>query len=49
MQIRALSTGTVQIKTAMARGRRPIRLVRMLLDRSYTDWLPIHAWLIEHP
>src|SRR5689334_25374876 len=49
MQIHALTTGTVQIKTAMEIGRPPVRLVRALLDRQYTRRLPIHAWLIEHP
>jgi N-acyl homoserine lactone hydrolase len=50
MQIHPLSTGTVQIKTAMARGRGrgPARFARTLLDRHYTGDLPIHAWLIEH-
>src|SRR5579859_3445411 len=47
--IHALSTGTVQIKTAMQQGRSPARLLRTLLDRSYTGELPIHAWVIEHP
>ena len=52
MKIQALSTGTVRIKTAMARGRGsalPSRLARTLLDREFTGELPIHAWLIEHP
>lgn len=51
MEVRAISTGTVQIKTAMERGRGPLptRIARTLLDRSYTRELPIHAWLIEHP
>jgi N-acyl homoserine lactone hydrolase len=50
MKIHALSTGTVQIKTAMARGRGrgPARFARTLLDRNFTGDLPIHAWLIEH-
>lgn len=48
-RIHALSTGTVQIKMAMQRGRPPARLLRTLLDREYTTNLPIHAWLIEHP
>jgi glyoxylase-like metal-dependent hydrolase (beta-lactamase superfamily II) len=51
MTIRPLSTGSVQIKTAMERGRwpQPARVARALLDRRFTDRLPIHAWLIEHP
>jgi glyoxylase-like metal-dependent hydrolase (beta-lactamase superfamily II) len=51
MQIHALSTGTVRIKTAMERARAagPLRFAAALLDRHYTGELPIHAWLIEHP
>lgn len=51
INIHALTTGTVEIKTAMARGRGPgaVRFARTLLDRHYTQPLPIHAWLIEHP
>jgi len=51
MQIHALSTGTVQIKTAMERGRGagPLRFAATLADRHYTADLPIHVWLIEHP
>lgn len=49
MQIHALTTGTVQIKTRMERGQAPLRLARALLDRRFTHDLPIHAWLIEHP
>jgi glyoxylase-like metal-dependent hydrolase (beta-lactamase superfamily II) len=51
MRIHALSTGTVEITNAMARGRGrgPMRLLRAAADRTYTGPLPIHAWLIEHP
>lgn len=51
MNIHPLTTGTVEIKTTMERGRGAgaLRFVRTLLGRSYTGRLPIHAWLIEHP
>jgi glyoxylase-like metal-dependent hydrolase (beta-lactamase superfamily II) len=51
MRIHALSTGSVEITNAMARGRGrgPLRLLRAVADRTYTGRLPIHAWLIEHP
>jgi N-acyl homoserine lactone hydrolase len=51
MHIHALTTGTVEITTAMerGRGRGVLRFARTLLDRRYTRPLPIHAWLIEHP
>jgi N-acyl homoserine lactone hydrolase len=51
LKIHALSTGSVRIKTAMARARGggPMRFVRTFADRHYGEPLPIHAWLIEHP
>jgi N-acyl homoserine lactone hydrolase len=51
VEIQALSTGTVQVKTKMARGHGTLagRLARTLLDRRYSSDLPIHVWLISHP
>jgi glyoxylase-like metal-dependent hydrolase (beta-lactamase superfamily II) len=49
MKIHALSTGAVRIKTAMRYGRAPFRQVNTLLDRGFTESLPIHVWVIEHP
>jgi len=49
MKIHALSTGTVRIKTAMRYGRGPVRQVNTFLDREFTESLPIHVWVIEHP
>ena len=48
LKIHPIRTGNVQIKTAQ-RQRRPGGLLRTLTDRSWTKWLPIYAWAIEHP
>jgi N-acyl homoserine lactone hydrolase len=51
MKIHAIQTGTVAIKTkwreGVGHGRR--RLVNTLLDREWTEPLPIYAFAIEHP
>ena len=47
-RIHALQTGCVQIKLAQLRRRRG-GPARVLLDSTWTGWLPIHAWAIEHP
>jgi glyoxylase-like metal-dependent hydrolase (beta-lactamase superfamily II) len=51
MKIHALSTGTVRIKSAMrqGRGRGLARQINTLLDRAWTEPLPIYVWVIEHP
>ena len=51
MRIHAIQTGTVAIKTrhvqAVGHGMR--RQLNMLVDRQWTDPLPIYAFAIEHP
>ena len=51
MKIHAIQTGTVAITTAwregVGHGRR--RLLHTLLDRDWTEPLPIYAFAIEHP
>ena len=51
MKIHAIQTGSVAITTAwregVGHGRR--RLVHTMLDRSWTEPLPIYAFAIEHP
>jgi glyoxylase-like metal-dependent hydrolase (beta-lactamase superfamily II) len=51
MKIHAISTGFVKITRnwQVGRGPEPLRLVYTLLDSQFTDWLPIHVWVIEHP
>lgn len=51
MNIHAIQTGTVALTTnwreGVGRGRR--RLLNTLLDRQWTEPLPIYAFAIEHP
>jgi N-acyl homoserine lactone hydrolase len=51
MKIHAIQTGTVALTTrwreGAGRGRR--RLLHTLLDREWTEPLPIYAFAIEHP
>jgi N-acyl homoserine lactone hydrolase len=52
MKIHVIKTGTVKIKTTQRRGRGHSlmrRQLNLLLDREWTDWLPIYVWVIEHP
>ena len=51
MQVHALQTGTVRIKTRQLEGvgRGPARAINTLRDREWTEPLPIHAWAVEHP
>jgi N-acyl homoserine lactone hydrolase len=51
VKIHAIQTGTVAVTTAwregVGRGRR--RLLHTILDRRWTEPLPIYAFAIEHP
>lgn len=51
MRVSLIQTGTVSIHTRQVRGagRGVLRLIITLLDRSWTEPLPIYAWVIEHP
>jgi len=52
MQIHAIKTGTVAVKTRQQQGGRgsgALRLVNTMLDSTWTNPLPIYAWVIEHP
>lgn len=48
IKISAVQTGKVRVK-ASQRQRKAGGLLRMLVDPGWTDWLPIYAWVIEHP
>ena len=48
INIHAVQTGTVDIKTAH-RIRKPGGLIRVFTDSKWTEWLPIYAWVIDHP
>lgn len=51
MRIHAVQTGSVMIKQAQMRGvgRGNQRLFHSLFDKDWTQFLPIYAWVIEHP
>lgn len=51
IRIRAIQTGRVRVRTRQIEGRGsgPTRLARTMIDRQWSPWLPIYAWLIEHP
>ena len=48
IRIHAVQTGTTKIKTAQ-RSRKPGGILRVFTDTQWTEWLPIYAWLIDHP
>ena len=51
MKIHAVQTGSVVIRPnqRQGKGKGLVRLVHTLLDRRWTEPLPIYAWVIEHP
>lgn len=51
MRIHAIQTGTVQIKELQrgGYGRGLLRLANTLRSPTWTEPLPIYAWVIEHP
>ena len=50
MTIHAIQTGSVRITTAQVAGRGHglARRLAIFTDRTWTDWLPTYAWVIEH-
>jgi glyoxylase-like metal-dependent hydrolase (beta-lactamase superfamily II) len=51
VKVHALCTGTVAVKTAFRtkKGSGELAKLNILLDRTYTAYLPIWVWVIEHP
>jgi hypothetical protein len=52
MRIHAIQTGRVAVKKSQqqgGRGRGVLRLVNTMFDPTWTEPLPIYAWVIEHP
>jgi N-acyl homoserine lactone hydrolase len=51
MNIHAIQTGFVRIKTAQVEGRGHglARRLAIFTDPTWTEWLPTYAWAIEHP
>jgi len=49
-KVHAIRTGLVRIKRSQmaGRGRGLARLGHILTDPEWSDWVPIHAWLVEH-
>jgi N-acyl homoserine lactone hydrolase len=49
VKIHTVQTGTVRVKASqpVGRGRGVLRQVNILLDRTWTEPLPIYAWAIE--
>jgi glyoxylase-like metal-dependent hydrolase (beta-lactamase superfamily II) len=48
IKIHPIQTGLVRIRVSQ-RNRKPGGPLRILFDRVWTEWLPIHVWAIEHP
>jgi N-acyl homoserine lactone hydrolase len=50
VRIHAIQTGSVQLKERQRRGvgPGPLRAVATMLNRTWTEPLPILAWLVEH-
>ena len=51
MRVHAVQTGTVRVKSVQRAWRGPegLRRAALILDPTYTEPLPVYAWLIEHP
>lgn len=49
-KIHAIRTGLVQVRRAQreSSGKGMTRMLNMLLDKEWTEWLPVYAWAIEH-
>ena len=51
MKIHAIETGRVQVtqRWMAGHGTGLRRLLNAVFDKNRSDWLPIYAWVIEHP
>lgn len=51
IKIHAISTGSVAVTRSFrtARGGELFRKANILLDRQFTEFMPIWVWIIEHP
>src|ERR1700709_45978 len=51
VKIHAISTGEVSVKTKFRDRTKSGVLARLdfIFDRTYTEWMPIWVWVIEHP
>ncbi len=50
MKVHAIQTGSVRIKRAQVEGRGHglRRRLAIFTDRTWTEWLPTYAWVIDH-
>jgi hypothetical protein len=51
VKVHLISTGGVIVKTRFRQARTTglMAMISFMLDRKYTDWLPIWVMVIEHP
>jgi N-acyl homoserine lactone hydrolase len=49
IKIHSIRTGRVKVKAVQRRREGRGGLGQLLLSRRWTEWLPITAWVIEHP
>lgn len=51
VSVHGLCTGTVAVKTAFRtkRGNGILSKLNILLDKEFTEFMPIWVWVIEHP
>ncbi len=49
-KIHAIRTGLVRVRDGQREGKGLgfARMLNMLADEKWTEWLPIYAWAIEH-
>ncbi|MEM8909353.1 MAG: hypothetical protein AAGD05_16015 [Bacteroidota bacterium] len=50
LKVQGFSTGKVSVKTKFRETpfRRLLAPLSLLLDRQFTEWIPIWIWVIEH-
>jgi glyoxylase-like metal-dependent hydrolase (beta-lactamase superfamily II) len=51
VKIHAVKTGLVRVRRRQMHGEGPgvLRVPMTFIDREWGEWLPIYAWVIEHP
>ena len=51
VKIHAVQTGLVRVRRRQMHGEGPgmLRVPLTFIDREWGEWLPIYAWVIEHP
>jgi N-acyl homoserine lactone hydrolase len=51
VKIHAISTGTVSVKSEFRESKRTglSAILSFLFDRTFSEWMPIWVWVIEHP